>query len=103
VRFLRRGDFCAVDSVNLLDNMKTWIDDLRSGLTRKAQADRIAGGKTYAGIGANLRRILESTANSQPEIKSTAPLHKLNQVYLHLPRRTLGAGAAYDNAALFLD
>ena len=36
--------------------MKTWIDDLRSGLARKAQADRIAAGKTYAGIGATLRR-----------------------------------------------
>ena len=36
--------------------MKTWMDDLRSGLARKAQADRIAGGKTDAGIGANLRR-----------------------------------------------
>jgi len=36
--------------------MKTWIDDLRSGLARKAQADRIAGGKTGAGIGAALRR-----------------------------------------------
>jgi subfamily B ATP-binding cassette protein MsbA len=36
--------------------MKTWIDDLRSGLARKAQADRIAGGKAYAGIGATLRR-----------------------------------------------
>jgi ATP-binding cassette subfamily B protein/subfamily B ATP-binding cassette protein MsbA len=36
--------------------MKTWIDDLRSGLTRKAQADRIAGGKTDAGIGPILRR-----------------------------------------------
>jgi ABC-type multidrug transport system fused ATPase/permease subunit len=36
--------------------MKTWIDDLRSGLTRKAQADRIAGGKTDAGIGPTLRR-----------------------------------------------
>ena len=36
--------------------MKTWMDDLRSGLARKAQADRIAGGKTYAGIGAILRR-----------------------------------------------
>jgi subfamily B ATP-binding cassette protein MsbA len=36
--------------------MKTWIDDLRSGLTRKAQADRITGVKTCAGIGANLRR-----------------------------------------------
>ena len=36
--------------------MKTWIDDLRSGLARKAQADRIAAGKTDAGIGATLRR-----------------------------------------------
>jgi len=36
--------------------MKTWIDDLRSGLARKAQADRIDGGKTDAGIGATLRR-----------------------------------------------
>jgi subfamily B ATP-binding cassette protein MsbA len=39
-----------------LETMKTWIDDLRSGLTRKAQADRIAGGKAFAGIGATLRR-----------------------------------------------
>jgi ABC-type multidrug transport system fused ATPase/permease subunit len=36
--------------------MKTWIEYLKSGLARKAPEDRIAGGKTYAGIGENLRR-----------------------------------------------
>ena len=36
--------------------MKTWIEYLRSGLARKAPEDRITGGKTYAGIGENLRR-----------------------------------------------
>ncbi len=36
--------------------MKTWIEYLKSGFARKAPEDRIAGGKTYAGIGENLRR-----------------------------------------------
>ena len=36
--------------------MKTWIEYLKSGLARKAPEDRIAGGKSYAGIGENLRR-----------------------------------------------
>ena len=36
--------------------MKTWLEYLKSGLARKAPEDRIADGKTYAGIGANLRR-----------------------------------------------
>jgi len=36
--------------------MKSWIEHLRSGLDRKVPEDRIAGGKTYAGIGENLRR-----------------------------------------------
>jgi ABC-type multidrug transport system fused ATPase/permease subunit len=36
--------------------MKTWIEYLKSGLARKAPEDRIAEGKTYAGIGENLRR-----------------------------------------------
>jgi ABC-type multidrug transport system fused ATPase/permease subunit len=38
--------------------MKTWLEYLKSGLARKAPEDRIAGGKTYAGIGENLRRHL---------------------------------------------
>jgi len=38
--------------------MKTWIAYLKSGLARKAPEDRIAGGKTYAAIGENLRRHL---------------------------------------------
>ena len=38
--------------------MKTWIKYLKSGLARKAPEDRIAGGKTYAAIGENLRRHL---------------------------------------------
>jgi len=38
--------------------MKTWFEYLRSGLRRKAPEDRIAGGKTCTGIGANLRRHL---------------------------------------------
>jgi ABC-type multidrug transport system fused ATPase/permease subunit len=37
-------------------SMKTWIEYLKSGLARKAPEDRIAEGKTYAGIGENLRR-----------------------------------------------
>ena len=36
--------------------MKTWIEYLKSGLARKAPEDRIAAGKTYAGIGGSLRR-----------------------------------------------
>jgi ABC-type multidrug transport system fused ATPase/permease subunit len=36
--------------------MRTWIEYLKSGLARKAPVDRIAGGKTHAGIGENLRR-----------------------------------------------
>ena len=36
--------------------MKTWIEYLKNGLARKAPEDRIAGGKSYAGIGENLRR-----------------------------------------------
>jgi len=36
--------------------MKTWIEYLKSGLARKAPEDRIAGGKTYAGIGESLHR-----------------------------------------------
>jgi len=36
--------------------MKTWIEYLKSGLERKAPEDRIAEGKTYTGIGENLRR-----------------------------------------------
>ena len=38
--------------------MKTWIAYLKSGLARKAPEDRVAGGKTYAAIGENLRRHL---------------------------------------------
>ncbi len=38
--------------------MKTWLEYLKSGLARKAPEDRIAGGKTYAGIGESLRRHL---------------------------------------------
>ncbi len=41
-----------------LENMRTWIETLKNGLARKAPEDRIAGGKTYAGIGENLRRHL---------------------------------------------
>ena len=44
--------FCRVT----IESMKTWIEYLKSGLARKAPEDRIAGGKTYAGIGENLRR-----------------------------------------------
>jgi ABC-type multidrug transport system fused ATPase/permease subunit len=40
----------------LFISMKTWIKYLKSGLARKAPEDRIAGGKSYAGIGENLRR-----------------------------------------------
>jgi len=36
--------------------MRTWIEYLKSGLARKAPEDRIAAGKTYAGIGGSLRR-----------------------------------------------
>jgi ABC-type bacteriocin/lantibiotic exporter with double-glycine peptidase domain len=36
--------------------MKTWIEYLKSGLARKAPEDRIAEGKSYAGIGESLRR-----------------------------------------------
>ncbi len=39
-----------------IEDMKTWIETLNSGLARKAPEDRIAGGKTYAGIGESLRR-----------------------------------------------
>ena len=39
-------------------SMKTWIETLKSGLARRAPEDRIAGGKPYAAIGANLRRHL---------------------------------------------
>ncbi len=38
--------------------MKTWLEYLKNGLARKAPEDRIAGGKTYAGIGENLSRHL---------------------------------------------
>jgi len=38
--------------------MKTWLEYLKNGLARKAPEDRIAGGKTYAGIGESLRRHL---------------------------------------------
>ncbi|NPV05522.1 MAG: ABC transporter ATP-binding protein [Syntrophaceae bacterium] len=38
--------------------MKTWIEYLRSGLARKAPEDRLAEGKTSAGIVENLRRHL---------------------------------------------
>jgi len=38
--------------------MRTWIETLKNGLARKAPEDRIAGGKTCAGIGENLRRHL---------------------------------------------
>ncbi|OPY89240.1 MAG: putative ABC transporter ATP-binding protein [Syntrophaceae bacterium PtaU1.Bin231] len=38
--------------------MRTWIETLKSGLARRAPEDRIAGGKTYAAIGENLRRHL---------------------------------------------
>lgn len=41
-----------------ISDMRTWIEYLKSGLARKAPADRIAGGKTYAGIADNLRRHL---------------------------------------------
>ena len=37
-------------------SMRTWIEYLKSGLARKAPEDRIAAGKTYAGIGGSLRR-----------------------------------------------
>jgi ABC-type multidrug transport system fused ATPase/permease subunit len=36
--------------------MKTWLEYLKNGLARKAPEDPVAGGKTYAGIGENLRR-----------------------------------------------
>ncbi|HEX9156411.1 MAG TPA: ABC transporter ATP-binding protein [Syntrophales bacterium] len=36
--------------------MRTWLEYLKNGLARKAPEDRIAGGKSYAGIGENLRR-----------------------------------------------
>jgi len=38
--------------------MRFWIETLKNGLARRAPEDRIAGGKTYAGIGENLRRHL---------------------------------------------
>jgi ABC-type multidrug transport system fused ATPase/permease subunit len=38
--------------------MRTWIETLKNGLARRAPEDRIAGGKTYSGIGENLRRHL---------------------------------------------
>jgi ABC-type multidrug transport system fused ATPase/permease subunit len=38
--------------------MKSWLFHLKQGLARKAPEDRIAGGKTCAGIGENLRRHL---------------------------------------------
>jgi ABC-type multidrug transport system fused ATPase/permease subunit len=36
--------------------VKSWLFHLKQGLARKAPEDRIAGGKTYTGIGKNLRR-----------------------------------------------
>ncbi len=38
--------------------MRIWIETLKNGLARRAPEDRIAGGKTYPGIGENLRRHL---------------------------------------------
>ncbi len=38
--------------------MRFWIETLKNGLARRAPEDWIAGGKTYAGIGENLRRHL---------------------------------------------
>jgi ATP-binding cassette, subfamily B, bacterial len=38
--------------------VKSWLSHLKQGLARKVPEDRIAGGKTYAGIGENLRRHL---------------------------------------------
>ncbi len=38
--------------------MRTWFEYLKNGLVRKVPEDQIAEGKTYAGIGENLRRHL---------------------------------------------
>lgn len=38
--------------------MKIWLEYLMSGLARRAPEDRIAGGRSYAGVGDNLRRHL---------------------------------------------